>query len=290
MNKGQIAVIFVFIYLLAATLNCGEIRFTGEQQEIQLFNSDNNKIMNYIIVEPGGNVEFQTISVDSLMIYSRIMTAKVDYNYLVEINGTEKNVSRTSRKSKLTRTLTGKEVSAYNSFKLKITDNEKITLTNNWQNDILFKIVADKNERDFDEYEYIHFSPQTYENEIAVDINGKAYTYYQVNESNIAFDLEGPVLVKIVSRLVFNDNFQNNKGYTFTVFDNGNELASFHEKAQRSGKAIFQDMPDKTPSTGDVNIIQLSAGHHHIDVKDGILNRDLIFRFYINKSSIGIIK
>jgi len=88
--------------------------------------------------------------------------------------------------------------------------------------------------------------------------------------------------------LIFSDNFQNNKGYKYTVYDNEKEVTSFEEIANRSIKGFFPDMPDKIPSTGDINIIQIPKGKHHIVVKDGILNRELIFRFYINKSSIGI--
>jgi hypothetical protein len=283
------AILSLIFLLLLISLFAGEIRFSGGQKEIQLFNSGNGKILNYIAVESGDKVDFQAIGVDSLIIYSRIMSGEgSNYNYIVNLAGTEKEVTRTSRTSSVTKTLAGETVSAYNSFKLEIDGNKSITIKNNWENAILFKIVASKNERDFNNYEYIRFSPQFYENEITVDISGKLYTYYQVDESNLAFDLEGPVLVKIISRLIYNDNFQNHKGYTFTVFDNGKELASFEEEAQRSGKAFFPQMLDKTPSTGDVNIIQLPAGKHHIDIKDGIMNRDMIFRFYINKTSIGI--
>lgn len=280
----------MFISLLfLTTLFAGEIRFTNTDNDFQLFNSKNNKILNYILVEPGDKLEFQAIGVDSLIIYSRLLSdEKLDYNYAVQRAEKLHTVNRTSRKSRITKTLAGESVSAYNSYKVKIGGNEDLSVQNNWESDILFKIVASKNERNFSDYEYVRFSPQYYENEIAIDVSGKLYTYYQVNESHIAFDLEGPVLLKIISRLIYNDNFQNTKGYKYTVYDNGKELASFNEKAYRSGKAYFPQMPDKTPSTGDVNIIQLAAGKHHIVVKDGILNRDLIFRFYINKSSIGI--
>ena len=289
MNKRVALIVGLAFTSIISCLWGGEIRFNGEQQEIQLFNSSNNKIMNYIIVEPQEKVRFQAIGVDSLVVYSRILgKEEIVYNYLAEIDNVEKTVTRTAKKSKVTKTLSGISVSAYNSLKLMVNGHKEITLTNNWGNDIFFKVVASKNERDYDNYEYVRFSPQYYENEIAVNISDKDYTYYQVDHSNIAFELEGPVLVKIISRLIFEDNLQTNMGYEYTVYDNGEELASFYETAQHSGKAFFPDLPNKTPSTGDVNIVQLSAGKHRIDVKDGILNRNLIFRFYINKSSIGI--
>jgi hypothetical protein len=289
MNCKLAPIILVVLVIMSSTLSGGEIRFSSSPQEIQLFNSSNNKIMNYIVVKPQEKIRFQAIGVDSLIIYSRISGEEQrDYNYLVKQKNEEKIVNRTSKKSKVTRTLSGDFVSAYNSYKLGIGGNRSMTIINNWGKEIYFKIVANKNERDFNDYEYIRFSPQFYENEIAVEISDKIYTYYQVDNSNIAFDLEGPVLLKIISRLILDDNFQNNKGYQLTVYDNGEQLAHFEEKAQQSAKAFFPEIPDKIPSTGDINIVQIPAGKHHIEIKDGILNRDLIFRFYINKSSIGI--
>jgi len=289
MNKIS-RILLVVIIAAIGMLSAGEIRFNGVQKDFQLFSNGSKKIMNYILLNPGEKLMFQTIDVDSLTIYSRIIDDKVtEYSYLVNYNGQSKIVERTAKVSKVTKTLSGEVVSAYNSFKKQLSRNEQIQITNTWNKVILFKLTADKNEKNYESYDYVRFSPQYYENEVILNISDKSYTYFQVDSTSIAFDLEGPVLVKIVSRLIYNDNFQNHKGYHYNVFDNGELMSSFEEKASRSEKAFFPDHPDKTPSTGDVNIIQLGEGHHHVVVRDGILNRDLIFRFYINKSSIGII-
>jgi hypothetical protein len=288
MNKKISFFTFILI-LLHLHLFSGEIRLNADQDEIQLFNSNNNKILSYMIVKPAEKIVFSTVDVDTLIVYSRILGARsVSYNYSIEIANETRTVSRNSRTSNITKTLAGQPVSAYNSYKTAIGENCRITITNSWENDILFKLVAGVDERNLVDYEYIRFSPQDYAKEVIINVSDRDYVYYQGYESGIAFELEGPVLLKIISRVIFHDNFQNNKGYRFTLYDNGEESAVFDETAYRSGKAFFPDMIDKTPSSGDINIIKIPEGRHHLVVQDGALNRDLIFRFYINKSSIGV--
>jgi len=287
--KKKISVFIVVLILLHLHLFPGEIRLNADQEEIQLFNSKNNKILSYMIVKPADKINFSTVDVDTLIVYSRILGAEaVSYNYLIEIANDARTVNRNSRKSNITKTLAGQPVSAYNSYKTAIGENCRITITNIWENDILIKLVAGVDERNLVDYEYIRFSPQNYKKEVIINVSDRDYVYYQSSENGIAFDLEGPVLLKIISRVIFHDNFQNNKGYRFTLYDNGEESAVFEETAYRSGKAYFPNMLDKTPSSGDINIIKIPDGRHHLVVEDGALNRDLIFRFYINKSSIGV--
>ncbi|KQC07879.1 MAG: hypothetical protein APR54_00600 [Candidatus Cloacimonas sp. SDB] len=287
--KKKTGVLIVILIVLQLQLFSGEIRLNADEEEIQLFNSNTNKILSYMVVKPEEKINFSTVAVDTLIVYSRILgKGSVPYNYSIEIAGEVRTVNRNSRTSNITKTLAGQPVSAYNSYKTAIEDNCRITITNIWENDILFKLVAGVDERNLVDYEYIRFSPQDYAKEVIINVSDRDYVYYQGYDNGIAFELEGPVLLKIISRMIFHDNFQNNKGYRFTLSDNGEESAVFEETAYRSGKAFFPDMLDKTPSSGDINIIKIPAGRHHLVVQDGALNRDLIFRFYINKSSIGV--
>ncbi len=95
-------------------------------------------------------------------------------------------------------------------------------------------------------------------------------------------------MLKIISRMLFDTNYINNSGYRYRVSDNREYFAEFTEKAYKSKKNWIKNEPDIIPSTGDVNIIKLTAGIHHITIEDRDDNKDLIFRFYINKASVEI--
>ena len=155
---------------------------------------------------------------------------------------------------------------------------------------MLIKISADNITKSNREIEYIYFSPASYEEEKVIEIDEKSYTYYSAVSQNIRLTLEGPIYLKIVSRLIFENGLTKRYNYRFDVFDNGKLFSTFEEVAHKSLKAIFPEEQKKTPSTGDVNVLKLPAGIHHLEIKDIDLNRELIFRFYISKSSVRILE
>ncbi|MCK4339889.1 MAG: hypothetical protein KAW87_07895, partial [Candidatus Cloacimonetes bacterium] len=136
--------------------------------------------------------------------------------------------------------------------------------------------------------EFVAFTPQTYYDEKVLIINEKEYTYYTPESGEIKLILEGLVLLKIISRLVFDNHITKKYNYRFELFDNTELMTTFQEEAHKSAKAIFADYQNKTPSTGDVNILKFAEGLHHIVIKDCDQNRELIFKFYINKSAVEL--
>ena len=96
--------------------------------------------------------------------------------------------------------------------------------------------------------------------------------------------------MKIISRILFDTNYITNLGYRYQVFDKREFLTEFIEKAYKSKSGWIRNEPDIIPSTGDVNIIKLPAGIHHISIENKDKNKELIFRFYINKASVEIEK
>ena len=167
---------------------------------------------------------------------------------------------------------------------------------------ILFKLVS----KDFIRskgkvVEYINFTPESYNREIEVISNkDKKYNYYtsfnldkneiKLKGKVINFNLEGPVILKVVSRMLFSDdkNFTESSGYEYNIFDNGALVKNFNEKCIKSRKTTISGDTKITPSKGSTNIIKLGKGIHNITIEDPNLNRDLIFRLYINKNSISI--
>jgi len=166
--------------------------------------------------------------------------------------------------------------------------NQKIILKNLSDVELLLKISAKKYVPSNRNIDFIRYSPEKYEQEQVLLIDDRSYTCYTSNSKSIEFTLEGPILLKIISRLIFDNNLINRLNYRYYVYDNDNLLMTFEDNAYKSKKAILKNDRTKIPSTGDTNIIKLEKGLHHIRIEDADSNRDLLFRFYISKSAIGI--
>ena len=288
--------IFLFIALLAIMLSAfaAEINYNSEPKDFLIFNRRNSKLYNYIILKPSENISCALLNVDTLNVYSRTIVSRnslLDYQYKLVIGAEERILDKSASLSKTSRGVNGERVSSYNKFSTNIL-NEKtsVEITNISQNDLVFKIIGSNIITSNKEIDYIRFTPIFYGDEKILVLDEKEYTYYTPKANKIHLTLEGPIVLKIISRMLFNTNFINNSGYRFKVFDNRVLFAEFSEKAYKSKKNWLKNESDITPSTGDVNIIKLPEGIHHITIEDNDNNRELIFRFYINKSSVEIEK
>ncbi|MBN1948930.1 MAG: hypothetical protein JW784_04230 [Candidatus Cloacimonetes bacterium] len=279
--------IFV-LFLFLTNLIAGELVQEGNNQKVRLFNKTNGKILTYHEVRPGKNFQFSTVDVDTVTIYTRIIAESfpVDYEYRIKTSEKILTAERSANSSKVTRTLDGKAVSQYNTYKLGIDDDQRIIVTNTSDYQMVIKVRASNGNSDLQDVDYVRFSPQGFTTTYNIDINGKTYTYYSAEEDVIRIKLEGPVLLKIISRLIFDDPLTSIQNYSYRIFENNEELAYFEEEARISQAAFNPTTPELLPSTGDINILKLSPGIHEISLCDCHLNREVIFRFYINKSSV----
>lgn len=154
----------------------------------------------------------------------------------------------------------------------------------------MIKLVGNNVIADKKDIEFVNYNPSAFETEKTLKLDNKEYTYYTSNGKKIELVLEGPVTLKIMSRLIFEYNYVNSQAYRYNIYDNGTLHSSFNDTAYKSDTAIIKELPEMIPSNGDKNILKLTKGVHHIIVEDGDQNRDLMFRFYISKSAIGIRK
>jgi hypothetical protein len=271
-----------------------QIEYLEAGKKFPIFNANTDKIINYFVLLPKEKIKLRISNVDSLRIYTRLILQQaviVHYKYSIKI-GNKKPIliEKSARLSNVSRGLDGKKVSTYNKHIHRLTSKtNSIVLQNLSKEKLLFKIRTNNIKVKRNEIGYIPFSPQAYENEKILVINDKEYTYYySPNSQNIELTLEGPIILKIISRLVFSDPLATKYNYRFNVYDNEKLLTNFQEQAYKSAKAVFAEDKEKIPSSGDVNIIKLPAGIHHLKIGDSGQNRELIFRFYINKSAVGV--
>ena len=286
-------VIVSFLILFTCSIFANQIKFNNSTNEFPLFNRNNSKIYKYYLIEPGEKLDFTCKGVDSLIILSRVLiedNTSLEYQYSLHRNGASKRILKQAKKSSVTRGIGGEIVSSYNKLALDLkSNNERVEIYNLSEKKILFKLNADIANTSNNIIDYIRFTPNYYEGEKILQIDEKSYTYYSSEKKPMTLILEGPVVLKIISRLIFDSNFVNKKKYRYVVYDNGKMIAEFTEEAYKSSAAMLLSETERIPSTGDVNIITLDKGIHKIQIKDGAVNRDIIFRLYISKSSVEII-
>ncbi len=287
----RIILIFFAIAIVFPVFS-GEIKYLKADNKYPIFNKKTNKIINYFILKKNEELKFSTVNIDTIIILSRVVleeSSSFAYDYELQINDEIHQINKIIKPSKVSLSVNGNRVSAYNKVRKKIVEtSSKISIKNISEFELLIKISADNLAKSKREIEYIYFSPASYDIEKVMEIDEKSYTYYSAGSQNIKLTLEGPIILKIVSRLIFENGITKSYNYRFDVYDNGKLMSLFEEVAHKSLKATFPEEQKKTPSTGDVNILKLPAGIHHLEIKDVDLNRELIFRFYISKSSVRI--
>lgn len=282
----------LFIILLASILTCmaGDLSLISNTDEYMIYNKNNSKIIRYCEVKAGQSVTFRTVQLQEVKIYTRlVMSGKTpqQYSYDVAYNGTRKSVSKQARYSKTSHGVNGQNVSKYNMLRLAIpADNHQITVINTSTSTMLLKVTSNGASRDSRSIDYIAYSPDAYDTEKVLKLNTKEYTYY--NGANISLTLEGPIYLKVVSRLLFENTFTPSMHYAYSIYDNETLLNTYTEKAHKSENTCLVGDATVIPSTGDVNIIRLDAGTHRLRIEDGAINRNVIFKFYISKSAVEI--
>jgi len=265
--KNKFIFILIFCILMfdavLAKSNISEIKYVRTTNEFSIFNSKANKIIKYFLILPEEEIKIKTSNIDSLRIYSRLILEKdykLSYKYLFIINDEEKKVERSARVSSVSRGLAGEKISTFNKYLYKLDGNTNDIIIKNVSNQkLLIKIRCNTIRSKDTEVEFVAFTPQIYNDEKVLLINDKEYTYYIPKSREIKLLLEGPVLLKIISRLVFDNLIVKKYNYRFELYDNEELLTTFQEEAHKSAKAIFANYQNKIPSTGDVNIIELSS-------------------------------
>lgn len=292
MFKMKKIVLLLSFFGITISVLAADIRFNSKPEEFLIYNRRNSKIYTYFVLNPSESISCELINIDTLNIYSRSIISSsllVEYQYAVQVGNEKKILEKSAKLSETSRGVNGESISSYNKFAKKI-DEQRTTLriTNMFNRELIFKISGDNIITSNKEIDYIRFSPNFYGEEKILVLNEKEYTYYTPKSNKIQLTLEGPIVLKIISRMIFDTNYINNSGYRYRVSDNREFFAEFTEKAYKSKKNWIKNEPDVIPSTGDVNIIKLSDGIHHISIEDRDDNKDLIFRFYINKASVEI--
>ena len=293
--KKIIILFYVMLFTLASLMDAQQValKFAQKPEEFVLYNSDNQKMYSYFLLLPSENVSFTLSNADSLEIYSRIFfeqkTDSRSYEYILTYKALADTIHKTCRKSNVTRGVNGKAVSTYNKSVIALTRKpNEIQLKNIFSKPILFKFEYNSPSNFSSQHEYIAYSPEVYSDEKVLVLNDKEYTYYEPSNNKISLDLEGPIFLKIISRVIFDTPATKKMDYQFEVYDDSSLLASFSEVGYKSSKSILTNNIEQIPSTGDVNILHFDKGAHHIEIRKTSNNHEVMFRFYINKTAVYV--
>ncbi len=269
----------------------GLIQFEKNYTKFKIYNKEDHKIINYIHLKPGEKLKFKTIDVDTLIILSRVtIDEEIAYSYQLKTTGTKKEIKKKIRRSNISQGLHGEQISAYNKIIfVPPRKQSNFQIKNTSSSQLLIRITSKELRSGSRKMEYIKFSPQAYGDEIMVFIGGKSYTYFQPLKGSIRLNLNGPVLLKIISRILLSAGSTGKSEYYFQIFEKGEMQNQFFESAGISKKASLDPEENYFPTSGDINIIYLEEGPHELSLicEPG---KDVIFRFYINKSSVEIIQ
>jgi hypothetical protein len=287
-SKKLILISFLLIFTLGFAK---QINFETDITKFPIYNKKNNKILNYIIIKPDEEINFILNETDTLKIYSRVVLNDKtsqrkddEYKYQLTINDKTGNITKFINKSKVSEAISGENVSTYNFYSYEFTLQKNVVIIKNISDyDLIFRIATNESKGKTKNSKFVSITPNTYENEKYLQIGKKNYSYFTSNSGKLEFTLQGPITLKIISRLIFKSNIVNTHNYEYKIFDNGKLLIEFNEDAYKSMKAFLKNDKKKIPSTGDVRKIDLGDGIHNITIEDTDVNKDLMFRFYISK-------
>jgi hypothetical protein len=288
----KVKLLFLLIFILVPSLVFSDlIQFEKNYTKFKIYNKEDDKIINYIHLKPGEKLKFKTIDVDTLIILTRVMIdEKATYSYQLKTTGIKKEIKKKIKRSNISQGLHGEQISAYNKIVfVPPRKQSNFQIKNTSSSQLLIRVTSKELMNGIRKMEYIKFSPQAYEDEMMVLIGEKAYTYYQPRKSSIRLNLNGPVLLKIISRSLLPAGSIEKGEYYYQLFEKGIMVHQFFESARISKKASLDSNEDYFPTSGDKNIIYLEEGPHELSLlcEPG---KDVIFRFYINKSSVEIIQ
>ena len=289
-SKNLIIISFLLIFNL---IFAKQINFETDITKFLIYNKKNNKILNYLIIKPDEEINFTFNETDTLEIYSRVVlndriTQRKDdrYKYQLTINDTTGNITKVINQSKVSQAISGENISTYSFYSYEfILQKNDVTIKNISNYDLIFRIATNKSKGKTKNSKFVSITPNTYENKKYLQIRKKNYSYFTSNSGKLEFTLQGPITLKIISRLIFKSNIVNTYNYRYKIFDNGKLLKEINEDAYKSIKAFLKNDETKIPSTGDVRKINLGEGIHNIAIEDTDVNRDLMFRFYVSKKT-----
>ncbi|MCF7919525.1 MAG: hypothetical protein K9N06_06405 [Candidatus Cloacimonetes bacterium] len=251
-----------------------------------LFNNNTGKLYRYYHLMPGEKYSGSIVDADSLIVYSRlILDADIPaaYSYQFSTGNFEDIVTRKISPSSSSRGVSGSKVSAWNSYKyFPMPEDKKFNIINDSDRELLVKVTLPDQKTYRKKTEFIAYPPDRAADSIQLLNKDNDYTYYLADKDGISMQLEGPLLLKVISRLIVKDvEFLS---YSWAAYLDEEEILTVDAAAPYSKTCLADSSSIVT--RGKVNILKVPAGIHTIKIMD-LEPDEIIYRFYLNKTAIG---
>lgn len=274
----------VFLLLVILVINAGY-----KHKKYYVFNNNTGKLYGYQYLEPNEKKRWDLDDPDSISVVTRLIAknpADSVYSYQISFDGLERTVTRNLNISSVSRGVNGDKVTSWNRFRGFVSEPTKGVIIHNTSGyELLVKFKPDKRiktHRDNSESRYIAYPPDFYDQSYTIMINDNDYTYYQGKYNGIGLDLQGPVNLKIINRLIIEQ--VESLSFSWKVLIDGKEVLYQEDSLPFSSSCLADSTSQVTQ--GNVNILQIPAGKHHIRIIDEA-PKGIIYRLYISKSAIG---
>ncbi|MCF7911190.1 MAG: hypothetical protein K9M99_01575 [Candidatus Cloacimonetes bacterium] len=284
-NITREKVIFLLIFVLMVIM---VVNASQKQKKYYVFNSSSGKLYKYIKLMPGEKYSWETSAPDSITVISRLITNAVadsQYFYDAVYDGESHKVSRNIRFSNISRGVNGDKVSSWNSYRFYLTlPGKKLVINNSSGHPMLVKVNPDtrKVKKHKTDTDYIAYPPDYYDNSLDILVNDKVYTYYQGNYNGIALDLQGPLNLKIINRLIV-DKVEN-LSFNWKAYLDDKEILEAADSLPYSTSCLADSSSIVTQ--GKINIINIPKGKHTVKIVDS-QPQGILYRLYISKSAVG---
>lgn len=281
--REKILFLIIFILLIVVAINAGQ-----KQKKYYVFNTSSGKLYKYNKLMPGEKYIWESSSPDSVTVISRLISNSISaqqYSYEAIYDGETHVVTRDLKFSKVSRGVNGDEVSSWNSYRFNLTKPaKKLVILNSSGHPLLVKVNPDKKtvKKHKTETDYIAYPPDYFDNNLDILVNDKAYTYYQGKDNGIALDLQGPLNLKIINRLIVNN--VENLSFSWRVLLDDKEILEVSDSLPYSTSCLSDSSSIVTQ--GKINIINIPKGKHTVKIVDN-QPQGILYRLYISKSAVG---
>lgn len=111
---------------------------------------------------------------------------------------------------------------------------------------------------------------------------------YQVLSSGeeLALEATGPTVLKVISRLDWNNTMAGRQKYQLKVYEDGALKNTWVLHGSHSNQAIYVGKDDSTPARGELLYIEVPAGKHLYKVKFQDSGREVNLRFLMPRESL----
>jgi len=284
------------LLLAGSMLISAEVTVQGKYRQIKMKNSKTGDVYNYYVVKPGEKLQFVSQSADSISLITKVGTQKNDtaYTYRLEYDKNVKNISKKIKRSTAFKALNGTVLSSYNKQSLKIPAEKnsgwKFAFVNTAKQEIFLKALGfnhGKKNSSIKKSAEIAYMPDSYQDEVELKSAKGVSSYFSTSQTTpVQMTLEGPMTLKIISRMVFENNLDTKADYGYKIFNNGKLLAEIRPKSSKSAESVLAKQENVAVSKGFTHQLQLPAGINQLRVENSNSNRKILYRFYINKSSL----